>query len=150
MFFDNLIFSFFSSSWYNGFIINVDNTNTIDITKYVIAPSSPNPIAFPSIPANTTPNIGTEFPIHAAIILIPNGETCPPVPTPTIDVINDIIYNGMFCIENTFANTPAPLCFPFACPSFIFWNILTTSKTFLHALFYNLSCVFFVFFSTLF
>ena len=45
----------------------------------------PNPIAFPISPVSTIPNIGIEFPRHAAIMLMLNGETCPPIPA--IDII---------------------------------------------------------------
>ena len=74
--------------------------NAVNI--YVSTPLIPNFIAFPIIANATIPSNGTEFEIHAPNILILNGETSPVIPT--IDIISDIAYIGMFFIENTFEN----------------------------------------------
>ena len=109
MFLASFTFSFFSSSLYSGFHRNMDITNMNEISKYCSAPSMPNPRAFPIKPVNTIPSIGIEFPRHAAIMLILNGETCPPIPT--IDIIIDTMYSGMFWSVKTFENRLTLVCF---------------------------------------
>src|SRR5699024_6508078 len=85
----SFIFSFFSSSLYLGFIINIEAIKTKDVNKYVNAPSIPNLIAYPINPDINIPKTGIEFPRPAATTLIPNGENWSLIPT--IDIIRDII-----------------------------------------------------------
>ena len=102
MFFAKFTFSFLSSSLYFGFIMYIVTIKTSAVSIYVNVPLIPNFIALPIIAKATIPNNGIEFEIHAPNILILNGEKSPVIPT--IDIINDITYIGIFFIENTFEN----------------------------------------------